>query len=416
MRRSWKLRPASDDDGGDNGGSARPFRALRTRNYRLFFIGQVLSVIGTWTQNTALAWIVLSEHRSSGALGLVVALQFTPLLVLGAWAGAIADRTDKRTMLAAANAGAAVVAVGAAVAVAAGATSIAVLGALSLLGGVAAAFETPARQSFAAELVAPSDLPSAIGLNSATMTGSRMVGSAVAGILLVVLGAPACLFLNAVSFGAVLVALRLMRPEELRRAPVGRRERGAVRAGFRYALATPELRRPLTAMAVIGTLALNALVTTPLLARISFDAGPGTFALFGAMGGLGALCGALTAASQREARPVVIGVAATAFGLLSLGVAGAPVVVVALPLLAASAFAASLYISSTNARLQRVTEPAFRGRVMSLYAILLLGSTPVGSIVVSAVAELTNPRVGVALGGVAAAVTGVVLLGSPTAR
>ena len=388
-----------------------PFRALRHRNFRLLFCGQVLSVIGSWTHNTAVAWLIVERSDSPTRLGLVVALQFTPLLVLGAWAGAIADRVPKRTVLFAANAAAALVAAATATAVAAGQRSVPVLGLFSFLLGCAQAFEVPARQSFSAELVPGDDLASAVGLNGATMSFSRLAGSALAGILLVVVGAPACLYLNAVSFGAVLVALFMMRPGELLRRP-GRPAsgKGQVRAGLRYAAAHGDVRFPLAAMAVVGTLALNQQVTTPLLARLTFHAGAGLFAAFGAVGGLGALCGALTAAGRRSVSESLIGKVALGFGLFTLGAASSPRPWLAMPLLALASFFASQYISSTNARLQAVTDDAFRGRVLSLNSILFLGSTPIGGLIISGISQGTNPRVGVAVGGVAATSVGLVAL------
>ncbi len=391
-------------------GRPAPFRALRLRNYRLFFTGQVLSVIGTWTQNTAVAWIVLRQDNSALSLGLIVALQFTPLLLLGAWAGAIADRSDKPRVLQLTSVAAALIALATAVLVSNGHHSTPLLAAMALLGGCAGAFETPTRQSMAAELVPKADLPSAVGLNGAIMTSSRMVGTAVAGLLIATIGAPACLYLNAASFLAVVVAMHLLRREELfavRRAAAGK---GQIRQGLRYALREREVRLPLAALAVIGTLALNQQVTTPLLARITYHAGPTLFAAFGSVSGAGALMGALTAASRRQAGAALIGRAALLFGVAAVAVAFAPGPIAALPLLALTSFAASMYVAATNTRLQHVADPAFRARVVALYAILFLGSTPVGSIIVSAISAASNPRVAVGFGGAATILTGVVMM------
>ncbi len=415
MSRPPAAAASGDGASGADGDSVRtrraPFRALRHRNFRLLFCGQVLSVIGSWTHNTAVAWLIVERSASPTRLGLVVALQFTPLLVLGAWAGAIADRVPKRTLLFFANSGAALVAAATATAVAAGQRSVPVLGLFSFLLGCAQAFEVPARQSFTAELVPGEDLASAVGLNGATMSFSRLAGSALAGVLLVVVGAPACLYLNAISFLAVLAALVMMRPAELLRRP-GRpaTRKGQVRAGLRYAAAHADVRFPLAAMAVIGTLALNQQVTTPLLARLTFHAEAGLFAAFGAVGGLGALCGALTAAGRRTVSESLIGKVALGFGLFTLGAAFSPAAWLAMPLLAGASFFGSQYISSTSARLQTVTDDAFRGRVLALNSILFLGSTPVGGLVISGVSEATNPRIGVAVGGVAATGVGLVAL------
>ncbi|MGD9752687.1 MAG: MFS transporter [Acidimicrobiia bacterium] len=386
-----------------------PFRALRVRNYRLFFVGQILSVIGTWTQNTAIAWIVLQGRESSVDLGAIVALQFLPLLVLGVWAGAIADRTDKPRLLQVTNSVAGIIALATALLVSTGHTSLRTLGIMSLLGGVASAFETPARQTLAAELVRGEDLPSAVGLNGAIMTSSRLVGTAIAGVLIATVGATLCLYLNAVSFLAVVVAMQLMRRDQFNVVARSPRGKGQIRQGLRYALGHPEVRVPLAAMAIVGTLAFNQQVTTPLLARITFDAGPGLFAAFGSVGGAGALLGAITAAARRQAGAALIGYAAILLGISALAVALAPTAAVALPLLAIMSFGASMYVSATSTRLQHVADPAFRARVMALNAILFLGSTPVGSVIVSAVSDATNPRVAVGLGGVGALGTGLVV-------
>lgn len=387
-----------------------PFRALRLRNYRLFFTGQILSLIGTSTQNTAVAWIVLRQDDSALSLGLIVALQFTPLLLLGAWAGAIADRSDKPRVLQLTNAIAALIALATAVLVSSGHHSTPLLAVMALLSGCAGAFETPAVQSIAAELVPEADLPSAVGLNGAIMTSSRMVGTAVAGVLIATIGAPACLYLNAASFLAVVVAMQLLRREEtfaVERAAGGR---GQIRKGLRYALGEREVRLPLTALAVIGTLALNQPVTTPLLARITFQTGPALFATFGSAAAAGALLGTLTAASRRRAGAALIYRAALLFGVAALAVAFAPEPALVVPLLALTSFAAATYVASTSTRLQRVADPAFRARVVALYAILFFGSTPVGSVIVGAISQAWNPRVAIGFGGAVTIVTSLVMM------
>ena len=392
------------------------FRALKVRNFRLFFIGQVLNVTGSWVHSTAIAWIVVRETGGAAGLGTIIAMQFLPLLLLGAWAGALADRHDRRRLLAAANLTAAVIALATGLLVTAGHRSVLVLATMSLLLGITSAFETPTRQSLLGQLVGPTELSSAVGLNAAVMTGSRMAGSAVAGILIVTLGSTTCLYVNAASFLATVVAVVLMRESEIRQSAAHARGEGGVIDGLRYAIRRPEVRFPLVAMAVVGTLALNSTVTTPLLARITFHAGAALFAAFSAVAGFGALLGALTMASRREARLSLIGGAALAFGLFTLVVAASPNAVVALPLLAMSSFAASLYISATNARLQAVADDNYRGRVMSLYSVLFLGSTPIGSVVVSVAADLTQSRVALGIGGVAATATGLVALARLRAR
>jgi MFS family permease len=389
---------------------ADAFRALRTRNYRLFFVGQVMSVFGNWVQGTAIAWIVLRAAGDSTGLGAIIALQFLPLVLLGAYAGTLADRYDKRRILILANTGAATVALATAFLVSGGADSVLVLAPMSLLLGCASAFETPTRQSFIAQLVPPEDIESAVGLNNATVTGTRIVGSAAAGLLISVLGASICLYVNAASFVAVIVALFMMRPYELRPAPVAERGRRQVRDGFRYAIRTPEVRFVLLAMAVVGTLSLNPDVVVPLLARITFDSGPGLFAIFSASAAVGALTGSLMTARFKRSTVSLIGRAVLGFGVIYSLTAFAPWAWLALMGLAGSFFFALLYIGSSNARLQHESDDAYRGRVMALYMILFLGSTPIGSVVVAGLAQATNPRVAILVGGVAAAGTGVVAL------
>jgi len=242
------------------------------------------------------------------------------------------------------------------------------------------------------------------------MTSSRMVGTAVAGLLIATIGAPVCLYVNAASFLAVVAAMSLLRRDELfavRRAPRGK---GQIRQGLRYARSEREVRRPLAALAVVGTLALNQQVTTPLLARVGFHAGPSLFAAFGSVSGGGALVGALVAASRRQAGAALIGRAALLFGVSSLAVALAPSAAVALPLLALTSCAASMYVAATNTRLQHVADPTFRARVVALYAILFLGSTPIGSVIVSAISDMAGPQTAIGLGGLAAVATGAVLV------
>ncbi len=404
------------------GASGSPFRALRVRNYRVYFVGNVLSIAGTWTQNVAVAWIVLRETGSSSSLGLVVALQFFPLLVLGAWAGSIVDRVDIRRMLVVTSASGGVVAFATAVLVSTGHRSVFVLGSMSLLLGCAAAFDIPARQAFVGELVEPALFPSAVGLNGATQGGARTIGSALAGVLITAIGAAACLYVNALSFVAVVLALLMLDASTFHGGKRTSAGPGRVSDGLRYVVRAPEIRFPLVAMAFMGTLALNQQVTTPLLARLTFDSGPGLFAAFSIVGAAGATCGSVLVASRREATVQLIGATAMLLGLLTFVVAAAPHAWLAIVALGISSVFMSMYISGTSSRLQQVTDPAFRGRVMSFYVVLFLGSTPVGSLLVGGLAQVANPRVAVASGAAVAVAVGAVGLtrhrrsGAPTSN
>ena len=231
-----------------------------------------------------------------------------------------------------------------------------------LLLGVTAAFETPTRQSFLSQLVTRDDIPSAVGLNGAVMTGGRVMGASIAGILIAVLGASVCLYVNAVSYVAVIVALVMIRAHDLQPATVVPRARGQVRDGLRYAMRTPEVRFPLVAMAVVGTISLNQQVLVPLLARVTFGAGPGLFAAFSAAGALGALTGSLTAARVTTSTVSNIGRAACGFGVVYSLTAFAPWVWLALVGLAGAFFNASLYIAwTTRASSRRAPIPIADG-------------------------------------------------------
>lgn len=366
----------------------------------------MLNVTGTWTYNTAVAWIVTHERNAARAIGIVTALQFLPLLFFGAWAGGIADRVNRRALLATANGAAAAIALVTAILVSTGHRSLLVLGATALALGMTTVFETPARQTMLGDLVDPEDVPSAVGLNGATMTGSRVLGSAIAGLLIATIGEAACIYLNALSFLATVIAVVMMDPSAASHDRTLAAARGGVRDGLAYVRARPSIRLPLISMAIVGTLALNQQVTTPLVAREVFDAGPGLFALFGVCSGVGALSGTLAMGRLRVTSSAIIGKASMWFGVGLLAFALAPWVVLSLAAIAASAFAQGFFISTTNARLQTQVDDAYRGRVMSLYAILFLGSTPIGSVIVSAVASAVNVQTAVAIGALAALASG----------
>ncbi len=392
------------------GATSSPFRALRVPNYRRYFVGQVLTNSGTWTQSVAIAWIVLRETGSSSALGLVVAAQFTPMLLLGAWAGAIADRVNLRRMLMLTNAAGVVVAGCTAVLVSLGFRSVPVLALMCLLLGCAAAFEFPARQGFVGELVEPAYFPSAVGLNAATQGVARTAGSALAGLLIAVVGAVTCLYVNAFSYIAAIIALSLVDAAALHQRPPAGPSKGRVREGVRYARRHGEIWFALVAIGVMSTFAMNDQVTTPLLARLTFHSGPGLFAIFGVVSAIGSTIGAMLIARRTESTVGLLGVTSLLVGVATFALAAAPFAWIAILALGLSSVVRLMYVCATSARLQQETDPAFRGRVMSFYLILNIGSTPVGAVLVGALADATNPRVAVAAGGVVALGTGVVAL------
>ena len=384
-------------------GAARTtFRSLRARNYRLYFAGQIVSVSGTWMQSVALGWLVLKITGSGTWLGLVIACQFLPMLVLGPFGGVIADRVDKRRFLIVTQALAGGLALALGVLVATGTIQLWTVFALALAVGIVNAFDTPARQTFVFEMVGPELLPNAVTLNSVIMNGSRIVGPAIAGVIIATVGLAPCFLVNGVSYLACIVALVLMRPAELVVVQPRPREKGQLREGFRYVWANPALRTPLLLMAAVGTLTYEFQISLPLVARYTFGAGAGGYGLMTSAMGLGAVVGGLVVANRARPNRRKLGIAGVVFGTLVLVASVMPTLgamVLWLPLVGAASVA---FISMSNTNLQLAAAPDMRGRVMSLYAVAFLGSTPVGGPIVGWVGQTIGPRAALVLGGVTA--------------
>lgn len=381
------------------------FRSLRVRNYRLWFVGQTVSLSGTWMQSVAQSWLVYSLTHNAFYLGLTAALQFLPVLLLGAFGGVVADRFDKRRVLIMTQLLFMAQATAMWMVVATDVVQLWMVWCLALVLGLINVCDNPARQSFAMEMVGSGDLANAVGLNSVIVNASRIAGPAVAGVLIAAAGLSWTFAVNAASFAAVLAALLLMRPSELHRTdPVGA-ARGQVRAGLRYAWRTWELRVPLLMMAVVGTLAYNFTVILPLLASDVFHRGGGTFGALTSAMGVGALGGALGVASRRSPPYRLLVLVTLAFGVLALGVAFAPTLTSALVLLVPMGGASVAFIALTNSLLQLHSAAQMRGRVMSLWAIVFLGSTPIGAPLTGFVAGHYGARVAIALGAVATLLT-----------
>jgi MFS family permease len=392
--------------------AARTFRSLQVRNYRLFFFGQLVSVTGTWMQTVAQSWLVLNLTGSGVDLGLTVALQFLPMLLFGMWGGLLADRLDKRRLLVATQAAGGVLAVALWALVATGTVQLWMVYVFAFLLGVVTMVDMPTRQAFVIEMVGPDEVPNAVGLNSAMFNTGRILGPAAAGVVIAWFGVAPAFLANGLSFLAVIGGLLAMRTEELFRREPAERRPGEVRAGLRYVWAEPTLRSTLFLVAVLGTFGFNFVVVLPLLARYTFSGGAGLYSVFTALMSVGSLVGALIAASRaRPSRALLLG-AGTAFGLLMLGTAAAPNAATAGALLVGVGLAVMLFLATANTTLQLSSDPAMRGRVMALYGLLFLGSTPVGGPLLGWVAEQWGPRAGLGLGGAitlvaAAGVSGV---------
>ena len=367
----------------------RTFRSLRRhRNYRLFFTGQVVSLAGSWMQNIALAWLVIELSGSALAVGALAFCRFLPFLAFGLIAGVVVDRFDTRRLLAATQATAMVVSIVLAVVTIADVATLPVVYALAALGGLVLVVDAPGRQTLTFQMVGPAELQNAVALNSGLFNASRVIGPAIAGILIAAGGTGLCFVVNAVSFLAVLVSLYLLRPEEL--APVSRQRTGVVagiREGVTWALHAPLVRTVLAVVTIVSTVGFNFHVLVPLLASETLDVGAETFGILSSAFGLGALAGALATASLREASTRAFLGGAAGFGLTMLALALADSVPVALGLLFVLGVSFSLFTASASALVQLAAPDHLRGRVVSLFLFAFAGLAPIGGLVAGFLAE-----------------------------
>ena len=388
----------------------RTFRAISVRNYRLYFTGQVISVSGTWMQTVAQAYLILFPLHGTGVdVAIATSLQFLPLLLLGPFGGLIADRLDKRKVLYATQASAGILALALGLLVVVDAVNLWEVYVLAAGLGVVNLFDNPARQTFVSEMVGMELLPNAVSLNSVLMNSARVIGPAIGGVLILTLGVATCFFINAASYAAVIVALAMMRASELLRRPGVVRAKGQVREGLRYVWATPDLKIPLVSMAVVGVFAFNFTVTLPLLAKFTFDGGAGLYSLFLVAMGAGAVLGGLATAFRSRPSTRLLACIGFVFGGAILAVALSPTQVWAVVLLVPMGAASISFVATNNATLQLRADPSMRGRVMSLNAIAFLGSTPIGAPLLGYISDATNPRLALALGGVATLLASVPL-------
>ncbi|MDQ3945464.1 MAG: MFS transporter, partial [Actinomycetota bacterium] len=358
--------------------TAETFRSLRLRNFRLFFLGQGVSMVGTWMQSVALVWLVLDRTGSGVALGITTALQFAPVLVLSPFTGLAADRLDKRRLFLFTQAAAGLQAAAMAVLVLTGTETIPLIYALTFIFGVVTALDQPVRRALVVELVDEPQVPNAVGLNSALMTGSRVVGPAVAGVLIAGAGVGWCFAVNAASYVAVLTAILRMDHLPLRTPVPAARARGQVREGFVYAWRTPEVRLPIALVAVVSTFAFNFPVLLPLLADRTLHGGASAFSLLYSVMSVGSLAGALLVARRRRIEGRWLAWAAVAYGGALTLLAAAPTLPLAVAAAVPVGLAAVLLLSGANSSIQLSAAPAMRGRVNALFAMVFLGSTPLG--------------------------------------
>ncbi|TMK86651.1 MAG: MFS transporter [Actinobacteria bacterium] len=386
---------------------SRTFRSLRNTNYRLYFVGQVVSLTGTWMQSVAQAWLVLRLTGSGLALGTTAALQFAPVLVAGPWGGVIADRVDKRRLVMWTQAAAGLLALTLGLLTLFHVVRLWMVYGLALGLGIVNLVDMPTRQSFVMEMVGAEDLINAVSLNSVVVNGARIVGPAMAGILIAAVGLAPCFLINAGSYLAVIAALLAMDTSRLTRAAPVARGPGQLRAGLRYAWSRADLREPLLMMAVVGTLAYNFSVVLPLFAETTFGAGARAYgALFSVMGAGAVLGGLVVASRARTGLPFLAG-AAVGFGL-AIGIAAvAPSLGLATLAMLPVGAGSTAFIATSNSMLQLNSSPEMRGRVMALFSLVFLGTTPVGGPLVGWIAERFGPRSALGVAAVATVLTGL---------
>jgi MFS family permease len=378
------------------------FQSLSVRNFRLFFTGQVISQVGNWLTLVAQTLLVLQLTDSGFALGILAAAQFGPILILGPFAGLIADRSDKRKLLLIVQTIAMAQSFVLAALAFSGSPPVVAIYAVAFVGGLTMAFDNPARRSFVVEMVGDDAINNAVSLNSAIMTSSRIVGPALAGLLVVTAGFGWAFLVDGLSYIAVIVALWMIRTEELHPAPVTPRAKGQVREGLRYARSVPDLWIPLMMMAIVGTLAYNFQVVFPLFTTRDLGGDASTFTWLFSVVSVGALIGALATARRKVIDIRLVGVSALSYGLALGLMTFAPSTAVAFPIGVLVGLGSIAFLTSSTAIVQLRAAPEFRGRVLALQAMVFLGSTPIGGPILGWICDQFGARYGVAVGALAA--------------
>ncbi|MFN2544202.1 MAG: MFS transporter [Actinomycetota bacterium] len=393
--------------------AARTFSSLKVRNYRLYFGGQLVSMTGTWMQWVAQAWLVLRLTGSGFAIGAVTALQFLPMLLGGAYGGVLADRVDKRRLIVATQSTAGGLALLLGLLVVTGVVQLWMVFALAFALGVVTAVDNPARQAFVTEMVGREDVTNAVSLNSVLANATRVVGPAVAGFLIASVGIGVCFLINAASYIAVVASLLRMRRQDLEAVVPAERTPGQLREGLRYVRARPDLWLPLSLMVVVAAIGYNFSVVLPLLSRFTFHHGAAGYGVLFSVMSVGAVISGLTFATLGRTTARIAATAALAFGLLLMVAAVMPTFGAEMLAMVAVGGASTIFVAATNSLLQLRTDPAYRGRVVALFAIAFLGTTPIGAPLVGWIGGHFGPRMAFGFGALvstAAALTALALL------
>jgi MFS family permease len=383
------------------------FSSFQVRNFRLYYIGQIISTSGTFMQSIAQAWLVLKLTNSGTALGIVSALQYIPILLFGTYGGVLADRFPKRTILYITQSTAGLLALILGVLVATNTVTLWMVYILAFCLGWVNAFDNPTRQTFVVEMVGEDKLRNAVTLYSSLVNMSRVIGPTIAGTLIAFVGLAPCFIINGISYVAVVIMLARMHPEELHTAPLIPSARGQLRQGIQYVLSTPILRDTLLMMAIVGTFTYEFQVSLPLLAQFTFHGNASSYAFLTGSFGVGAVVGGLAIASQRKNSPSILVIAAFLFGTAVLGASMMPSLILSGLALVLAGLSSIFFTSLGNTILQLSSTPQMRGRVMSFWSIAFLGSTTIGGPVIGWFAQVAGPRWGLAIGGIAALTAGL---------
>jgi MFS family permease len=393
------------------------FAALTSRGYRIYLGGQSLANTGSWMQSIAQDWLIFSLTHNSAAVGVTMALQFLPILALGLHTGAVADRLPKRRILLTTQTlNAATTGTLAAITIA-GLTRPADVYAFAFATGLVLAFDAPARQAFVAEVAPAGQLPAAIALNAAVFQSTRLIGPAVASLLIASVGPGWVFAVNAACYIGPTIGLLRLRPSDLVPAPAAPRARGALRTAVRYVRRRPDVMWTIFLVGVLGTFGLYFPIVLTAMAKSTFHGSASTYGLFNIVLAIGSAAGALLAGAKAGARPGprVIALSGAAFGLLQVAAATAPGMAVFLPLLAAMGFANLAFQAMANASVQLAADPELRGRVMGLYMLVFIGGTPIGAPIIGVLTNHFGARIGMAVCGVVPAL-GAVVMAAATAR
>ena len=378
------------------------FSSFQVRNYRLYYIGQVISTSGTFMQSVAQAWLVLKISNSAAALGIVSALQYIPVLLFGMLGGVAADRFSKRTVLYFTQSAAGILALILGVLVATNTVELWMVFILAFCLGWVNVFDNPARQTFVIEMVGEDNLRNAVTLYSGLVNLSRVIGPAIAAGLIVFIGLAPCFILNGISYVAVVIMLAMMRSEELQVTPPPPDSKGQIIEGVKYVLSMPILRNTLLMMALVGTFTFEFQVSLPLIAQYAFKGDASSYAFLSGALGVGAVVGGLAIASQKKNSPSRLIVIGLMFGIAVLGAAFMPTLILSGVALVFAGACMIYFTSLGNSIIQLGSSPQMRGRVMSFWSIAFLGTTTIGGPAVGWFAEAAGPRWGLALGGFAA--------------